>query len=207
MSCCLSLCLSLSLFFRLIPWRAVALWVTLSFPRLIRPSQEGTLCLYPIERVPEASVNRASPVAGALLAFCVNQGISASFSLLYFLIGWLRTTRFRSIKGPQHLSTMQETWVRSLGQEDPLEKEMATHSSTLAWKIPWTEKPGRLQSMGSQRVGHNSATSHSLSLSLSRCRYPSNWLVDISKHLSHQQREGLDGGSTILCLWEDEWAV
>ena len=48
-----------------------------------------------------------------------------------------------------------ETGVQSLGQEDPLEKEMATHSSTLAWKIPWTEKPGRLQSMGSQRVGHN----------------------------------------------------
>ena len=53
------------------------------------------------------------------------------------------------------LPTMRETWVRSLGREDPLEKEMATHSSTLAWKIPWTEKPGRLQSMGSQRVGHN----------------------------------------------------
>ena len=47
---------------------------------------------------------------------------------------------------------MQETQVRSLGQEDPLEKEMATHSSTLAWKIPWTEEPGRLQSMGKQRV-------------------------------------------------------
>ena len=45
---------------------------------------------------------------------------------------------------------MQETWVRSLGQEDTLEKEMATHSSTVAWKIPWTEEPGRLQSMGSQ---------------------------------------------------------
>ena len=55
----------------------------------------------------------------------------------------------------KRLSTMQETSVRSLGQEDPLEKEMATHSSTLAWKIPWSEKPGRLQSMGSQRVGHD----------------------------------------------------
>ena len=55
----------------------------------------------------------------------------------------------------KHLPAMQETWVRSLGQEDPLEKEMATHSTTLAWKIPWTEKPGRLQSMGSQRVGHD----------------------------------------------------
>ena len=55
----------------------------------------------------------------------------------------------------KRLPAMQETWVRSLGQEDPLEKEMATHSSTLAWNIPWTEKPGRLQSMGSQRVGHD----------------------------------------------------
>ena len=49
---------------------------------------------------------------------------------------------------------MHKTWVRFLGQEDPLEKEMATHSSTLAWKTPWMEKPGRLQSMGLQRVGH-----------------------------------------------------
>ena len=49
------------------------------------------------------------------------------------------------------LSTMRETWVRSLGREDPLEKEMAIHSSTIAWKIPWTEEPGRLQSMGSQK--------------------------------------------------------
>ena len=50
---------------------------------------------------------------------------------------------------------MQESQVRSLGWEDPLEKAMATHSSILAWKIPWTEEPGRLQPMGSQRVGHN----------------------------------------------------
>ena len=50
---------------------------------------------------------------------------------------------------------MRETWVQSLGQEDPLEKEMATHCSFLAWKIPWTEEPGRLQSMGWQRVGHD----------------------------------------------------
>ena len=53
------------------------------------------------------------------------------------------------------LPTMQETWVQSLGWEDPLEKEMATHSSTLAWRIPWMEEPGRLQSMGLQRVGHD----------------------------------------------------
>ena len=62
------------------------------------------------------------------------------------------------------LPAMQETWVPSLGQEDPLEKEMATYSSTLAWKIPWTEKPGRLQSMESQRVGHDWMTSLSLGL-------------------------------------------
>ena len=55
----------------------------------------------------------------------------------------------------KHLPAMQETWVQSLGQEDPLEEKMATHSSTHAWKIPWMEKPGGLQSMGSQRVGHD----------------------------------------------------
>ena len=55
----------------------------------------------------------------------------------------------------KHLPTMQETRVRSLGREDPLEKEMATHSRTPAWKIPWTEKPGKLQSIGLQRIGHD----------------------------------------------------
>ena len=59
----------------------------------------------------------------------------------------------------KRLLVMREAWVRSLGREDPLEKEMATHFSTLAWKIPWTEKPCRLQSMGSQRVGHDWVTS------------------------------------------------
>ena len=55
----------------------------------------------------------------------------------------------------KRLPAMQETRVQSLGWEDPLEKEMATHSSILAWKTPWTEEPGRLQSMVSQRVGHD----------------------------------------------------
>ena len=58
----------------------------------------------------------------------------------------------------KRLPTTRETWVRSLGGEDPLEKATATHSSTLVWKIQWTEEPGRLQSMGSQRVGHDTAT-------------------------------------------------
>ena len=73
---------------------------------------------------------------------------------------------------------MQETRVQSLGQEDPLEKGMATHSSVLAWRIPRTEKPGGLQSMGSQRVGHNSETKyHTIHLQL-EC-----WLKE-GKHLS-----------------------
>ena len=55
----------------------------------------------------------------------------------------------------KHLPSMQETWVRSLGGEDPLEKEMATHSSILTWKTPWMEKPGGLQFMESQRVRHD----------------------------------------------------
>ena len=55
----------------------------------------------------------------------------------------------------KNLPAVQETQVQSLGQDDPLQKGMATHSSILAWKVPWTEKPGRLQPMGSQRVGHD----------------------------------------------------
>ena len=55
---------------------------------------------------------------------------------------------------------MQETWVGSLGQEDPLEEEVATHSSILAWRIPWTEEPGGLQSIALKKVGHNLATEH-----------------------------------------------
>ena len=72
-------------------------------PGLLRSSWEGAFHLHPNEREPKASVNRASPVSGTLLAFCINQGISASFSLLYFLIGQLWATRFQYIKGPQQI--------------------------------------------------------------------------------------------------------
>ena len=58
----------------------------------------------------------------------------------------------------KRLPAMQDTWVQSLGQEEPLEKDTATHSSILAWENPWTEKPGGLHSKGSQRVGHDLAT-------------------------------------------------
>ena len=79
-------------------------------PGLLRPSREGALHLHPIERVPEASMKRASPMPGALLAFCVNQGISASFSpLLSYHRLW--TTRFRSIKGPQQKITAMDIFL------------------------------------------------------------------------------------------------
>ena len=71
-------------------------------------------------------------------------------------------TYFTSLVGQmvKNPSAMQETWVRALCWKDPLEEGMATYSSILAWGIPWTEEPGGLQSMGSQRVGHDQATKH-----------------------------------------------
>ena len=59
------------------------------------------------------------------------------------------------VKNPPAMQEAQEMWVGSLGQDDPLEGDMVTHSSMLAWEIPWTEEPGGLQSMGSQRLGHD----------------------------------------------------
>ena len=116
----------------------------------------------------------------------------------WFCIGMLTTFLTRSplpYKGTcpvaqmvKRLSTMWETRVQSLGWEDPLEKEMAIHSSTIAWKIPWTEEPGRLQSMGSQRVGHDWATSLSLSPALQRPGQHKTWglRVDTQWNISEQ---------------------
>ena len=83
--------------------------------------------------------------------------VKVSFVKIHQAMHMVRTSLLAQMV--KRLSTMQETWVQSLDWEDPLEKEMAIHSSTLAWKIPWTEEPGRLQSMGSQRVGHDWVTS------------------------------------------------
>ena len=79
---------------------------------------------------------------------------------------------------------MRETQVQSLGQEDPLEKEMATHLTILAWRIPWTEEPAGLQSVGSQRVGHNPVTNISLFLQL--CPFPAVWLWALLPQLYQQ---------------------
>ena len=82
-------------------------------------------------------------------------GIKTTQSLhqpgLHFAIYSLKCLVAQMVK---NLPALQDTQLRFLGWEDPLEKEMATHSSILAWRIPWTEEPGRLQSMGLQRVGH-----------------------------------------------------
>ena len=80
----------------------------------------------------------------------VRQVMSLLFNMLsrFVISKWLMAQMIK------HLSAIQETWVQSLGQKDPLEKEMAIHSSTLTWKIPWMEDPGKLQSMGLQRVEH-----------------------------------------------------
>ena len=72
--------------------------------------------------------------------------------LLFNMLSRLDSVVAQKVK---HLSTMRETWVQALGWEDPLGKEMAIHSMTIAWRIPWTGEPGKLQSMGSQRVGHD----------------------------------------------------
>ena len=118
---------------------------------------------------------------GALFNSSAQSFSSRSPSLLD--ICWLSSTSHSTSLGPawlrpvlalvkaslvaqtvKHLPAMRETQARSLGREDPLEKEMAIHSSTIAWKSPWTEEPGRPKSMGSQRVGHDWATLISLSL-------------------------------------------
>ena len=82
-----------------------------------------------------------------------------AFLHFFFLRMALITTSSLVAQRLKYLPAMQETWVQALGREDPLEKEMATHSSILAWRIPWTVEPGGLQSTGSQRVRHNRATS------------------------------------------------
>ena len=112
------------------------------------------------------------------------------------------------------LPAMQETWVQSLGQEDLLEKEMSTHASILAWKIPWIEEPGRLQSMGSQRVGHYWTTLLTLLMLKLKLQYLATWCEKLT-HLKRPwfwerlkvEREddnrGWDGwiASLTQCIW------
>ena len=99
----------------------------------------------------------------------------------------------------KRLPTMRETRVQSLDPEDPLEKAMATHSSTHAWKIPWTEEPGGLQPVGSQRVGHDWATS--LSLSVMDIEVHTSFWISVFvlfRYISRSESAG-SSGSYIIC--------
>ena len=80
------------------------------------------------------------------------------FSSKSFIVSGLTFRSLIHFELVNHMPAMQETWVRFLSREDPLEKEMAAHSSILVWRIPWTEEPGVLQSMGPQKVRHDLAT-------------------------------------------------
>ena len=119
------------------------------------------------------------------------------------------------------LPAVHETQVRFLGWEDPLEKEMATSSSTLAWKIPWMKEPGRLQSTGSQRMGHNWATSHLIHWKGWCWSWSSNTLATWWEELTHSKRpwcwerlkagreredRGWDGWMSSLIQWTWVWA-
>ena len=148
----LSLSLSLSLSFSGWSPGAQRLSEFTFLPGVLRPSWEGALHLHPIERAPEASVNRASPMLGALLAFCINQGISAFFSpLLSYRQLW--TTRFQSIKGPQQLPTPV-----FLPGESPWSEEPGLPGQARAW---WAMSPG-----GSQKIGHDWTTKQQQQTSL-----------------------------------------
>ena len=102
--------------------------------------------------LPRKSHGRRSLVQATAHGVAKSQTRLSNFTLYIFINMDFMTQTVKN------LPAMQETWVPSLGQEDPLEEKMAIHSSTLAWKIPWTEEPGGLPSMGWQRVGHNWAT-------------------------------------------------
>ena len=107
--------------------------------------------------LPDPGIEHKSPVSPALAGgFFITEppGNTSYIGHCYFeslTSDWISLVAQMA----KRLPTMRETQVQSLGREDPLEKEMATHSSTLAWRIPWMEEPGGLQSMGPQKVGHN----------------------------------------------------
>ena len=115
-------------------------------------SEFAQLC--PTLRNPMDSSPSGSSIHGIFQARVLEWGaIAFSFGCKYISMQVLRASLVAQMV--KHLPAMRDTWVRFLGRKDPLEKELAIHSSTLAWKIPWTEGPGGLQSMGSLGVGHD----------------------------------------------------
>ena len=123
-------------------------WLSLTTPCLILNFPRTRNTVYPLREQ-----FHHSPKPGLS-----SQGVEITYSLSW----WLSS---KQTNKKIHLP-VQETWVQSLGQEDPLEKETATHSSTLAWRIPWTEEPVGLQSIGSQRVTYDWATNYTAAIVL-----------------------------------------
>ena len=136
---------------------SVYLWLLIFLPAILIPacasSSPAFHMIYSASKLNKQSDN----IQPWYTPFPILSAFKDSFSFLKFYAELLHSSLVAHMV--KHLPTMQETWVQSLGWKDPLEKKMATHSSTLAWKIPWTEEPGRLQSMGSQRVRHDWVTS------------------------------------------------
>ena len=154
------------------PWAQTQVWGVHSLLTLVPPS----LCSASGAPLFSSSSTEASLYWALSTATCSAQASSARYHLnsssrASLVVQWISIKLCLPVKGTQVWSLVQvaqmvkclpavrESPVRSLSREDPLEKEMATHSSTLPWKIPWTEEPGRLQPVGSQRVGHDWATS------------------------------------------------
>ena len=124
--------------------------------------------LYPVLSClhPQRTVTLKTDFSGDLETW-KKRGVSSEFPDLHMSLA----SEYLGLPCSSNGSSMQETRVQSLGQEDPLEKGMAIHSSILAWRIPWTEMPGGLQSVGSQRVGHNWVTNTHTCMWISCCNY------------------------------------
>jgi len=116
--------------------------------------------VYPLPQTHDTEQSHHLQILSSTSAINSSQPLEATDLSSAPVISWPRISLVAQMV--KRLPTMWKIWVWSLGQEDPLEKEIATHSSTLAWKIPWTEECGRLQSMGSQRVRHDWVTFTSL---------------------------------------------
>ena len=156
--CCLLCCLDFSRFLiAFLPRskRLLVLWLQLLSTGILKPKKIKSVTV-------STSVCHKMMGLDAMIFVFWMLNFKPAFSLSFLQPGISHDVLYiwasLVVQSVKNLPAVQETWVQFLGREDPLEKEMATHSSILAWKIPWTEEPGGLQSMGLQRVGHDWAT-------------------------------------------------
>ena len=173
-------------------WRAVQFSsVDQSCPTLCDPMNCSTPGLPVHHQLPESTQTPVHRVGDAIQpSYPLSSPSPSAFNLSQHqgLFQWVSSSLVASLVAQtvKRLPTMREIHVQSLGWEDPLEKEMATHSSILAWKISWMEEPGWLLSMGSQRVVHDWATSLSIYLSISSSRLVAKVLEFQLQHQSFQ---------------------